>query len=57
VNRAYTIKTAQITLQELAQVEKPVWKKEDKFEKFMDKVMSEAISKISMHFVSGLKAY
>lgn len=57
VDEVATITTAQKTLQELAHVEKPIWKKEDRFEKFMDKVLSEAISKISMNFVSGLKAY
>ena len=30
---------------------------EDKFEKFMNKLVSEAISNISMNLLSGLKAY
>lgn len=42
---------------ELSKVEKPIWKKEDKFEKFMDKLMSQAISKVVMSFSSSLKAY
>ena len=32
-------------------------RKEDKFEKFMDKLMSQAISKVVMSFSSSLKAY
>jgi protease-4 len=41
----------------LSKVENPVWKKEDKFDKFMDKLISEAVSNISMNLMSGLKAY
>lgn len=57
VDEVATISFAQNTLIELSKVKNPVWKKEDKFEKFMDKFVSEAVSKISMNFVSGLKAY
>lgn len=57
VDEVANITVAQKTLAELSKVENPVWKKEDKFEKFMDKLVSEAISQISMNFVSGLKAY
>ncbi|MCG3671004.1 signal peptide peptidase SppA [Aliarcobacter butzleri] len=57
VDEVANITVAQRTLAELSKVENPVWKKEDKFEKFMDKLVSEAISQISMNFVSGLKAY
>lgn len=57
VDEVANIAVAQKTLAELSKVENPVWKKEDKFEKFMDKLVSEAVSQISMNFVSGLKAY
>ncbi|MFW2599833.1 signal peptide peptidase SppA [Aliarcobacter butzleri] len=57
VDEVANITVAQRTLAELSKVENPVWKKEDKFEKFMDKLVSEAVSQISMNFVSGLKAY
>ena len=30
---------------------------EDKFDKFMDRLVNETISNVSMNFVSGLKAY
>lgn len=57
VDEVANIAVAQKTLAELSKVENPVWKKEDKFEKFMDKLVSEAVSQISMNFVTGLKAY
>ena len=57
VDEVATLSYAQESLIKLAKVEKPVWMKEDKFEKFMNKFMSEAISNISMNLLSGLKAY
>ncbi|RBQ29526.1 signal peptide peptidase SppA [Aliarcobacter vitoriensis] len=57
IDEVATISYAQSVLIELAKVEKPVWKKEDKFEKFMDKLMSQVISKVLMSFSSSLKAY
>ena len=57
VDEVATISFAQSELATLSEVENPVWKKEDKFEKFMNKFMSEAISNISMNLLSGLKAY
>jgi protease IV len=57
IDEVATISFAQNELATLSKVEKPVWKKEDKFEKFMDKLVSETVSNISMNFVSGLKAY
>ena len=57
VDEIATLSYAQDTLINLAKVENPIWKKEDKFEKFMNKLISEAISNISMNFVGGLKAY
>ena len=57
VDEVATISYAQDELAKLSNVQNPVWKKEDKFEKFMDKLVSEAVSQISMNFVTGLKAY
>ena len=57
VDEVATLSYAQDSLIKLAKVEKPVWMKEDKFEKFMNKLVSEAISNISMNLLSGLKAY
>ena len=57
IDEVATLSYAQNSLIKLAKVEKPVWSKEDKFEKFMNKFMSEAISNISMNLLSGSKAY
>ena len=40
----------------LSKVEKPIWSKEDKMEKFMEKIVTSTISKISTN-VSGLMAF
>ena len=57
IDEVATISYAQNELVLLSKVENPVWKKEDKFDKFMDRLVSETVSNISMNFVSGLKAY
>lgn len=57
VDEVATLSFAKHSLIELSKVEKPIWKKEDKFEKFMDKLMNQAISKVLINFSSGLKAY
>ena len=57
VDEVATLSYAQDSLMTLSKVENPSWKKEDKFEKFMDKLISEAVSNISMNLMSGLKAY
>ena len=57
VDEVATISFAQSELATLSGVENPVWKKEDKFDKFMDRLVSETISNVSMNFISGLKAY
>ncbi|NLN13808.1 MAG: signal peptide peptidase SppA [Arcobacter skirrowii] len=56
VDEVSNITFAKNSLIELSQVEKAVWKKEDKFEKFMDKFLTETISKIIMSFSSSLKS-
>lgn len=57
IDEVATLSTAQNSLAKLAEVKQQVWKKQDKFDKFMDKLISETVSQISMSFVSGLKAY
>ena len=57
VDEVATISIAKARLVELSKVENAVWKKQDKFDKFIDKFVSQTISSISMNFVSGLKAY
>ena len=57
VDEVATLSFAQDSLITLSKVETPIWKKEDKFEKFMDRLVSQAVSNISMNLTSGLKAY
>lgn len=57
VDEIGTISTAQSEIVKLSKVEKPIWKKEDKFDKFLDKLMQETVSQFSVLFSSSLKAY
>ena len=57
VDEVATISTAISRLEKLSKVDKAIWKKQDKFEKFIDKLISQTISSVSMNFMSGLKAY
>lgn len=56
IDEVATLSYAKQTIIELSEIEKAVWKKEDKFEKFIDKLTSQVISKIVMSFSSSLKA-
>lgn len=56
IDEVATLSYAKQTIIELSEVEKAVWKKEDRFEKFIDKLTSQVISKIVMSFSSSLKA-
>jgi protease-4 len=57
VDEVATISYAQDALVALSKVENPIWKKQDKFDKFMDRLVSETISSISINLMGGLKAY
>lgn len=57
VDEVATINYAKAILIEKSEVSNPVWKKEDKFEKFLDNLMSQAVSNVFMNFYGGLKAY
>ena len=57
IDEVATISKAQSQLSKLAKVENPVWQKPDKFEKFIDKIVNETISQVTMKFQAGLKAY
>lgn len=57
VDEVATLTYAKLEIQKLAEVENPIWKKQDKFEKFLDKLMEEAASQFAIHFQGGLKAY
>lgn len=57
IDEVSTISSAKVALYKLAEVKNPVWTKEDKFEKFMDRIISEAVSNFSVSLQGGLKAY
>lgn len=57
VDEVNTLTMAKNEVIKLSKVKKAVWKKEDKFDKFIDKIISEAVSNFSVIFNSNLKAY
>ncbi len=57
IDEVATLSTARRNLEELSKVKIPVWKKPDRFEKFIDKIISETVSQVSVYFSNGLKAY
>lgn len=57
VDEVATLSFAKAQIQKLAKVKKPSWKKQDKFEKFLDKIMQEAMSNFAVYFQGGIKAY
>lgn len=57
VDEVSTISYAKNELYKLSGVKNPSWVQEDKVEKFMEKYLSEVISKFSVNFIGGLKAY
>jgi len=57
VDEVATISYAKNEIIKLSKVDEPIWKKEDKFDKFLDRVISEAVSNFSVMFNSNLKAY
>lgn len=56
IDNVATITTAKMMLVKLSKVEKPIWSKEDKMEKFMQKMLNGTIANIS-NSMSGLIAY
>ena len=57
VDDVSTLSYAKSEIIRLSKVDNPIWKKQDKFEKFLDKIMQEAVTQFSVIFTSGLKAY
>ena len=57
VDEVATLSLAENTIVKLSKVDTAIWKKQDKFDKFIDKFISQTVSKVSMSFTSGLKAY
>jgi len=57
VDEVTTLTYAKKEIKILSGVEKAIWKKEDKFEKFIDKIINEAVSSFSVNLFGSLKAY
>lgn len=57
VDEVATISFAENEIIKLSKVEKAKWKEQDKFDRFIDKILQEAVSKFSVLFTSSLKAY
>jgi protease-4 len=57
VDEVATISYANKRLLKLSKVNTAIWKKQDKFDKFIDRFVSQTISSVSMNFIGGLKAY
>jgi protease-4 len=56
IDEVATISKAKNTLAKLSGVNIQRWNKQDPFEKFMEKLVNQTVSQVSMHF-NGLKAY
>lgn len=57
VDEVSTLTYAKEQIEKLSKVEKAIWKKEDKFDKFIDRLISEAVSSFSVNMFGSLKAY
>jgi len=57
VDEVGTISIAQDELYKISKVKNPIWTKEDKFDRFIDKIINEAVTNFSLKFNDGLKAY
>ncbi|MGB5866617.1 MAG: signal peptide peptidase SppA, partial [Arcobacteraceae bacterium] len=56
IDEVGTISTAKYMLVKLSKVEKPIWSKENKMDKFMEKMLSNTIANITTN-LNGLIAY
>ena len=57
VDEVSTLTYAKSETVKLSGVKDPIWKKEDKFDKFIDKIINEAVSNFSVNMFGSLKAY
>ena len=56
VDEVGTVSVAQEELYKITKVKNPIWTKEDKFDRFIDKIINEAVTNFSIKFYDGLKA-
>ncbi|RXJ81727.1 signal peptide peptidase SppA [Arcobacter sp. F2176] len=57
IDEVGTISIAKNELYKISKVRNPVWNKQDKFDKFIDRIVSETVTNFSLRFNDGLKAY
>ena len=57
IDEVATISYAKEVLYKEAKILNPIWKKEDKLDRFIDKIINEAVTSFSIRFYDGLKAY
>ena len=57
VDEVTTLTNAKEEIEKLSGVEKPIWKKQDKLDKFLDKIINEVVSNFSVNMFGSLKAY
>lgn len=57
IDEVATFSKAKSYLYEVSKVKNPIWKKTDKFDEFMEKIISQTISNFSINLMGGLKAY
>ncbi len=57
IDEVATISYALQEIKKLSKVEKPIWKKQDRFDKFVDKIIKEVSSSFAIYFQGNLKAY
>lgn len=57
IDEVNTLTNVKMQIEKLSGVEKAIWKKEDKFDKFVDKIINEVVSNFSVNLMGALKAY
>jgi len=57
IDTVATISKAKEMVEKLSKVKKPLWQKEDKVDKFIDKIISSSIENITNQLPQGLMAY
>lgn len=57
VDEVTTLTYAKEEIEKISGVDKAIWKKEDKFDKFIDKIINEVVSNFSVSLFGSLKAY
>ena len=57
IDEVATLSYAKNEIEKLSGVENPMWKKEDKIDKFIDKIINEAVTNFSVNLFGSLKAY